>query len=59
MKILVVGASGTIGKAVVNELQGDDVEIVQASRNSSEVKVDITSTESIQKMFEEVQRISG
>ena len=59
MKILVVGASGTIGKAVVNELQGDDVEIVQASRNSSEVKVDITSTESIQKMFEEVGNIDA
>ena len=54
MKILVVGASGTIGKAVVEELEKEDVEIIKASRNHSDVQVDITSVESIRSMFEEV-----
>lgn len=59
MKILVVGATGTIGQAVVKELKDDDVEIIGASRNSTEVKVDITSEESIKKMFEEVGEIDA
>lgn len=54
MKVLVVGASGTIGQAVVKELEGDGVEIIKASRNNSDVTVDITSQESIQAMFEQV-----
>ncbi|MEN1968719.1 short chain dehydrogenase [Lentibacillus sp. N15] len=58
MKILVVGANGTIGKAVVNELK-DDAEIIQASRSSSEVQVDMTSTESIKNMFESVGEIDA
>ncbi|MEI3597903.1 MULTISPECIES: NAD-dependent epimerase/dehydratase family protein [unclassified Oceanobacillus] len=47
MKVLVVGASGTIGQAVVKELEGDWIEIIKASRNNSDVTVDITSQESI------------
>lgn len=58
MRILVVGATGTIGKAVVEELR-KDAEVIRASRNRSEVKVDITSTESIQKMFQEVGKIDA
>ena len=54
MKVLVVGASGTIGQAVVKELEDDEVEIIRASRNNSDVTVDITSQESIQAMFEQV-----
>lgn len=53
MKVLVVGASGTIGQAVVKELEGDWIEIIKASRNNSDVTVDITSQESIKAMFEQ------
>lgn len=59
MKILVVGASGTIGKAVVQELTADDVEIIKASRNNSDVEVDITSIESMKAMFEKVGKIDA
>ncbi|WP_085991006.1 short chain dehydrogenase [Oceanobacillus senegalensis] len=59
MKVLVVGATGTIGKAVVNEMQGDNVEIITASRNNSDVKVDITSEESIKNMFEQVGKMDA
>ena len=59
MKVLVVGASGTIGKAVVRELEAEDAEIVKASRSNSDVVVDITSTESIKAMFEQVGKIDA
>jgi NAD(P)-dependent dehydrogenase (short-subunit alcohol dehydrogenase family) len=59
MKILVVGATGTIGKAVVNELQGEDVEVITASRSNSDVEVDITSQDSIKNMFEKLGKIDA
>ncbi len=50
MRILVVGASGTIGKAVAREL-GQRHEIVTAGRNSGDVRLDITDTDSIRAAF--------
>ncbi|KXH83913.1 short chain dehydrogenase [Sporosarcina sp. HYO08] len=58
MKILVIGAKGTLGSAVVEELK-DIGEIIQASRTHADIKVDITSPESIQQMFEEVGEIDA
>lgn len=58
MRILVVGATGTIGSAVVNEMK-DEGEIIRASRNNADVQVDITSTESIMQMYEEVGKIDA
>jgi NAD(P)-dependent dehydrogenase (short-subunit alcohol dehydrogenase family) len=53
MKVLIIGASGTIGQAVVQELSPRH-EIVKVGRKSGDVNVDITSTESITKMYEEI-----
>lgn len=53
MKIIVVGASGTIGKKVCEEL-GKRHEIVRASSHHGDVKVDITSAKSIQDLFHQV-----
>ncbi len=58
MKLLIVGANGTIGTAVVEEMK-DTAEIIQASRNHSDTKVDITSIESIKQMFEQVGEIDA
>lgn len=58
MRILVVGATGTIGSAVVNEMK-EEAEIISASRNNAEIKVDITSTESIMEMYEKVGEIDA
>lgn len=58
MKLLVVGANGTLGTAVVHEMK-DTAEIIQASRKNSPIKVDITSTDSIRNMFEEVGKIDA
>ncbi|HEY9771728.1 MAG TPA: short chain dehydrogenase [Coleofasciculaceae cyanobacterium] len=53
MKVVIIGASGTIGRAVVDRLSPRH-EIVKVGRKSGDVNVDITSTESITKMYEEI-----
>lgn len=58
MRVLIVGANGTLGKAVVNEMNGE-AEIISASRTDADQEVDITSTESIEKMFKEVGEIDA
>jgi NAD(P)-dependent dehydrogenase (short-subunit alcohol dehydrogenase family) len=45
-KILVIGATGTIGKAIVQELQSDCT-VIPVGNASGEDRVDITSTDSI------------
>lgn len=58
MKILIVGASGTIGGAVVNELKQRN-EIVTAGRKSGDLTVDTTDLGSIRAMFEKVGPIDA
>lgn len=53
MKVVIVGASGTVGRAVVDELSPRH-EIVKVGRKSGDVNVDITSAESITKMYEAI-----
>jgi len=50
MRILVVGASGTIGRAVVKEL-GQRHEIISAGRSSGDLKLDVTDRGSIDAAF--------
>ena len=52
MRILLVGASGTIGSAVAAEL-GTRHEIVSAGRSSGDVRMDLTDVASIRSAFEE------
>ena len=52
MRVLIVGAKGTIGRAVLGEL-GERHEIVTAGRSSGDLRVDITRPESIRAMFEQ------
>lgn len=51
MKIILVGASGIIGKAVAAEL-GQRHEVVRASRSGGDCPVDITDPESIRRLYE-------
>src|SRR4051794_25388571 len=53
MRILIVGATGTIGRAVVEALSPDN-EIVAASRSKSPVTVDLAQPESIKAMYRAV-----
>ncbi len=53
MRIIVVGATGTIGQAVVKELAPRH-EIVHVAFKGGDVQVDITSSDSIKKMYQKV-----
>ncbi len=52
MKIIIVGASGTIGKKVTEALRGDN-EIITAGSKSGDIQVDISSTESIEAFYKQ------
>lgn len=53
MKIVIVGASGIIGSHMARTFSTDH-EVIEASANKSEYKVDFSSTDSIKKFFEEI-----
>lgn len=53
MKIIIVGATGTIGKTVAKALEKDN-EIVKVGSKSGDLQIDITKPESIKSMYEKV-----
>ncbi|MFG2090318.1 MULTISPECIES: short chain dehydrogenase [unclassified Spirillospora] len=59
MKILLIGATGTLGRAVHTVLRERGHEIVTASRTGSDISVDITDPDSIQAMYERVGRVDA
>jgi len=58
MKVIVIGATGTIGSAVVRAIV-DRHEVIPASFSKSAVKVDISDKASLAKMFETTGRVDG
>ena len=58
MKILIVGASGTIGKFVAAALS-ERHEIVKAGSKSGDVQVDIKEAGSIRRMFDKVGKVDA
>lgn len=52
MKIIIVGASGTIGKHVASSLEKDH-EIVRVGSKSGDIQTDITSPASIENLFKQ------
>lgn len=57
MRIIVVGATGTIGKAVADALEGKH-EVLRASRSGA-VRVDITKPDSIRAMYADVGKVDA
>ena len=53
MKIIIVGATGTMGKYLVSALEKDH-EIIRVADKGGDIKADITSTESIENLFKHV-----
>ena len=58
MKILIVGASGTIGRAVAAEL-GQRHEVIAAGRKSGDVRLDMTDAASIRAAFGKIGRVDA
>lgn len=58
LRILLVGATGTIGSAVRDELAHRH-EIITAGRNDADIYVDITSPESITSMYQTVGTVDA
>jgi NAD(P)-dependent dehydrogenase (short-subunit alcohol dehydrogenase family) len=58
MRILLIGATGTIGKAIAAALQGRH-ELVLASQHKAHERVDISDPDSIRALFERVGRVEA
>lgn len=58
MKILLVGAAGTLGQAIGREL-GSRHDIISAGRNSGDVRVDMADAASVQAMFDKLGTIDA
>src|SRR5229473_1945716 len=58
MKIVVVGATGTIGKFVVTALQGRH-EIVKVGNRGGDHQVDVTDSNSIRALFKKIGRFDA
>ena len=58
MKVVVIGATGTVGRPVADALENLGHEVVRASRKS-EVSVDIEKLESIRALFDAVRDVDA
>jgi NAD(P)-dependent dehydrogenase (short-subunit alcohol dehydrogenase family) len=58
MKIIVIGATGTLGKAVSNELAARH-DIIEVGKNKGQYQVDLTNSESIKALFEKTGKVDA
>jgi NAD(P)-dependent dehydrogenase (short-subunit alcohol dehydrogenase family) len=58
MRILLIGASGTLGRAVVSEL-GQRHEVIAAGRTSGSVKIDLTNVDSIREGLQQAGELDA
>lgn len=58
MKIVIIGASGTVGRAVTEALSRKH-EVIRVGRTQGDYQVDITSQESVEALFEKVGRVDA
>ena len=58
MRILIAGASGTIGQAVVKDLSRRH-DIVKAGRSSGDLTVDLTSADSVKAMYAKLGKVDA
>lgn len=56
MRVVVVGATGTIGKAIVKLLSSEH-EIIRVASKSGDFRVDMTHKESIERLFQEITSV--
>lgn len=59
MKTVVIGGAGTIGRILVSELREHGHEVTTAGRTSGDVRVDLTSRNSIEQMYARVGAVDA
>ena len=58
MKILVIGAAGTIGSKITHALQSR-CEVITAGKTSGDVQIDVTDPSSIHAAFDKIGKVDG
>ena len=58
MKIVIIGATGTIGKAVAAALRGKH-EVIAVSRSAAQYRADITDKSSLEKAFAAISKVDA
>lgn len=58
MKIIIVGATGAVGKTAVDALSGRH-EVIRVGRTSGDVQMDIEDIDSIRKMYNKVGKVDA
>ncbi len=58
MKVIVIGATGTLGKAVSNELAARH-DIIEVGKSKGQYQVDLTQSESIKALFEKTGKVDA
>jgi NAD(P)-dependent dehydrogenase (short-subunit alcohol dehydrogenase family) len=59
MKVLLVGASGTIGSKVLEMLKKQGAEVITVGKTSGDYQVDIADRAAVKKLFEKVGKIDA
>ncbi len=58
MKVLIIGGNGTIGKKVAENISQRH-EVIIAGRNSGDITLDISSSESIENMYQQISNLDA
>ncbi|BBB61879.1 short chain dehydrogenase [Undibacterium sp. KW1] len=58
MKLIIIGANGTVGSAISNEL-GARHELIRVGKSSGDIQLDISSSEQIQALFAHTGKVDG
>ncbi|BBB67943.1 short chain dehydrogenase [Undibacterium sp. YM2] len=58
MKLIIIGANGTVGSAISNEL-GARHELIRVGKSSGDLQLDISNSEQIQALFTRTGKVDG
>jgi nucleoside-diphosphate-sugar epimerase len=58
MKVIVIGAGGTIGRAVVEQL-GARHEVIQVGKTRGQYQVDMSDMQSVRALFERIGKVDA
>ncbi|MCJ1662793.1 short chain dehydrogenase [Staphylococcus sp. NRL 16/872] len=59
MKVVVIGATGTIGQSVSRKLKESNHEVIEVGSQSGDYQLDITSPKEIEQMYKDIKNIDA